>query len=297
MQIYCRGTARIRHSETGVVYEIDGNELDWDAIGCDEHPMGSETHFEAMIEHPELGTVTWGLWEYPEGVENHKSTDAGHHTVVKDLDYGLEHEMPEPEDWLNYEVPGNPHSIFMNSYHHTGDLLAAHGSAYGDFLLNRMVFSHQVTALEAYLGDTLINEVMGDADALQRLIVKADELRDAKFTLAQIASSADLVQSKVRAYLRDILYHNLAKVDALYDIALGFRILTLVKDKSSLFKAVSLRHDCVHRNGFDKDGKELKVFTKEFVQTVADQIRDFVESIEKAVRERQETPSDLCRGY
>lgn len=297
MQIYCRGTARIRHAETGAVYEIDGNELYWDAVDSNERQMGSETHFEAMIEHPELGTVTWALWEYPEGVENSKNTDAGDHTVIKDFDYGLENEMPEPDDWLNYEAPVNPHSIFMNSYHHTGDLLADHGSAYGDFLLNRMVFSHQVTALEAYLGDTLINEVMGDTHALQHLIVKADELKGVKFTLDQIASTPDLVQRTVRAYLRDILYHNLAKVDALYEIALGFRILTLVNDNSSLFKAVSLRHDCVHRNGFDKDGKELKVFTKEFVQTVADQIRDFVDSIEKAVRGRQGTASDRHGGY
>ncbi len=287
MEIYCRGTARIRHAESGAVYEIDCNELDWDAVGGDERQMGPETHFEAMIEHPELGKVTWGLWDYPAGVQNYKNTDAGEHTVVKDFDYGLEHEMPEPDDWLNHEVPGNPYAIFMNSYHHAGDLLADHGSACGNFLLNRMVFSHQVTALEAYLGDTLINEVMGDANALQRLIVTADELVGAKFTLIQIANSPDLVQSTVRAYLRDILYHNLAKVEVLYNIAFGFRILTLVKDKSSLFNAVSLRHDCVHRNGFDKDGNELEVFTKEFVQTMADLIRDFVDSIEKTVRGRQ----------
>ena len=47
-----------------------------------------------------------------------------------------------------------------------------------------------------------------------------------------------------------------------------------------------LRHDCVHRNGFDKDGNELKVFTKTFVQDTADLIKAFVESIEKAVQER-----------
>ena len=150
-----------------------------------------------------------------------------------------------------------------------------------------MGFSHQVTALEAYLGDTLINEVLGDADALQRLIVKADELVDAKFTLAQIASSPDLVKSTVRSYLRGILYHNLPKVDVLYDIALGFRILTLVQDKASLFKAVSYRHDCVHRNGFDKDGNELKMFTKEYVQTTADLVRGFVDSLEKVVCDRR----------
>ena len=65
-----------------------------------------------------------------------------------------------------------------------------------------------------------------------------------------------------------------------------FRILNQANDKASLFKAVILRHDCVHRNGFDKDGNELKVFTKRFVQDSADQIRDFVEGIENAIRSR-----------
>lgn len=287
MQIYCHGTAKIRHAETGEVHEINCEELSWGAVDGDERQMGPENHYEAMIEHSKLGIVTWGLWEYPVGVENYQNTDAGEHEVVEDLDYGLEHEEPEPDDWLNYETPSNPYTIFMNSYHHTGDLLADHGGAHGEFLLNRMVFSHQVTALEAYLGDTLINEVMGDAIAMQRLIVTAEELVRTKFALAEIAKSPDLVQSTVMTYLRSVLYHNLAKVDVLYKIALEFRILNLATDKSRLFNAVTLRHDCVHRNGFDKDGNELNVFTKEFVQETADLIRGFVDSIEKAVRSRE----------
>jgi len=83
-----------------------------------------------------------------------------------------------------------------------------------------------------------------------------------------------------------ILYHNLAKVDVLYNIAFGVRILNLASDKPTLFKAVMLRHDCVHRNGFDKNGNELKVFTKAFVQDAADLIKVFVENIEKAVQAR-----------
>ncbi len=286
MQVFCRGIAKIRHAESVGIHEINCEELDWDIACGDERQMGPETHYEATIEHPELGRVTWSLWEYPMGVENYRSTDVGKHEVVEDFDYGLEHEIPEPNDWLNYEVPGNPYAIFMNSYHQTGDLLSDHGGEHGDSLLNRMVFSHQVTALEAYLGDTVINEVMGDSVALQRLIVTAEELVCAKFTLAEIAKSADLVRSSVRIYLRAILYHNLAKVDALYKIAFGIRILNLVKDKPSLFNAVSLRHDCVHRNGFDKEGNELKVFTKQFVQETADLIKGFVINIERAIRSR-----------
>ncbi len=284
MEVYCRGVARIRHKDTGVIYDVESDELDWDQVGGDERQMGPELHYEAVLDHPQLGELTWGLWEYPIGIENHHDTDAGGHEVVEDFDYGLEHEEPEPDEWVDYDVPSNPFSIFMDSYRQTSLLLVDHGKDDGRDLVNRLVFSHQVTALEAYLGDTLINAVAGDADAMQRLIDGDDELSKEKFTLAEIRNDPDLVGRRVREHLRAILYHNLAKVDVLYNIALGIRILNLTSNKDALFKAVKLRHDCVHRNGFDKDGNELVVFTKTFVSETADVIRSFVESIENAVR-------------
>lgn len=204
--------------------------------------------------------------------------------MVEDFDYGLEHEEPEPDEWVDYDVPSNPFSIFMDSYRQTSLLLVDHGKDDGRDLVNRLVFSHLVTALEAYLGDTLINAVAGDADAMQRLIDGDDELSKEKFTLAEIRKDPDLVERRVREYLRAILYHNLAKVDVLYNIALSIRILNLTSNKDDLFKAVKLRHDCVHRNGFDKNGNELVVFTKTFVSETANVIRSFVETIENAVR-------------
>lgn len=284
MEVYCRGIARIRHKDTGVLYDVESDELEWDQVGGDERQMGRELHYEAVLDHPQLGELTWGLWEYPIGIENDHDTDAGGHEVVEDFDYGLEHEEPEPDEWVDYDVPSNPFSIFMDSYRQTSLLLVDHGKDDGRDLVNRLVFSHQVTALEAYLGDTLINTVAGDADAMQRLIDGDEELSREKFTLAEIRNDPDLVGRRVREHLRAILYHNLAKVDVLYNIALGIRILNLTSNKDALFKAVKLRHDCVHRNGFDKDGNELVVFTKTFVSETADVIRSFVESIENAVR-------------
>lgn len=286
MEVYCKGTARIRHHTTREIYEIESDELDWDAVGGDERQMGSETHYEAVVEHPELGELTWGLWEYPEGIENYQNTDVGPHEVVEDFDYGLEHGEPEPDDWVDYPVPENPFTVFMNSYHHTGDLLADHGSASGAHLVNRMVFSHQITAMEAYLGDRLIGAVEADADAFQRLLDRDEDLLKEKFTLAKISKEPALVTRKVREHLRSIQYHNLAKVDVLYNIALGVRILNLAEDKASLFKAVKLRHDCVHRNGFDKDGNELDIFTKTFVQNTSDLIKAFIEAVERAIQAR-----------
>lgn len=41
-------------------------------------------------------------------------------------------------------------------------MLADHGAEDGSYLFNRMVFAQQVTALEAYLGDTLFKQVIGE---------------------------------------------------------------------------------------------------------------------------------------
>jgi len=281
MEVYCKGIARVRHSTTKEIYEIESEELDWDIVGSDERQMGPETQYQADVDHPLLGKLVWSLWEYPAGIENFRETNVGSHKLVEDFEYGLKHE--EPEEWLDYSLSDNPFGIFMASYHHTGDLLADHGEDSGTHLINRMVFSQQVTALEAYLGDTLMKEVMSDDAAMKRLIDRDEDLAREKFTLAEIVDDPGLVERKVREHLRSVLYHNLAKVDVLYNIALGFHILPLATDKQKLFKSVILRHDCVHRNGFDKDGKELTVFTKPFVQETADLIKAFVQSIEGAV--------------
>jgi hypothetical protein len=90
------------------------------------------------------------------------------HEVIEDFDYRLKHGEPGLDDWLDYEASANPYRVFMASYHHTGDLLADHGGVRGDHLVNRMIFSPQITALEAYLGDNLLNEVMRDTEVMRR---------------------------------------------------------------------------------------------------------------------------------
>jgi hypothetical protein len=285
MQVHCRGTARFRHKTTSSIHEVESDELDWEVVGSDERQMGPEIHYEAVVEYPELGRLTWSLWEYPQGIQNYRQTSAGEHELLEDFEYGLEH-VPVQDIWVDYSVPDDPVAIFMDSYYRTGDLLADHGSDDGRYLLNRMIFSHQVTALEAYLGDTLMKAVLADKAAMSRLMAEDKELSKQRFSLAEIAEATDLVDTRVREFLRSILYHNLQRVDFLYKTALQISILSMAQDKSGLLKAVILRHDCVHRNGFDKDGHELAIFTKQFVQDTADLIKKFVAELEKQIRAR-----------
>lgn len=97
MIIYVRGTAIIEHRDSGEQFEIYDDELDWEPVGGDDHGMGPETIYEALVEHEELGDLRWKVSEYPVGAENLKETNVGVHRVVEDFDYGLEHE-PEIDD-------------------------------------------------------------------------------------------------------------------------------------------------------------------------------------------------------
>jgi hypothetical protein len=90
MAIFCRGTARIRHIDSGSEYEINSQELDWNSVDGCERGMGVETQFEATVNHPELGELTWSIWEYPEGVVNYRETNAGRHQIINDFEYAFE---------------------------------------------------------------------------------------------------------------------------------------------------------------------------------------------------------------
>ncbi|RZJ32450.1 MAG: hypothetical protein EON85_00980 [Brevundimonas sp.] len=83
------GTAQIQHAETGIIYEIDAGELDWNADGGEERQMGTERRYVADLEHDDLGSLVWEVHEYPVGALNHRATDAGKHKVVRDFDLAL----------------------------------------------------------------------------------------------------------------------------------------------------------------------------------------------------------------
>jgi hypothetical protein len=173
--------------------------------------------------------------------------------------------------------------IFLDSYHHTGDLLAEHGSTDGSHLFNRLLFAQQVTALETYLGDTLFKAVINDREAMKRLVVADKNLNAMKFTLSDIAANSEIFSATVTEYIRSLVFHDLVRVDFLYRAVFGNGVLKEDIDKAKLFIAIRYRHDCVHRNGLDKTGKRLAVFTKHYVQETADLMRTFVDRIERGI--------------
>lgn len=280
MLITTSGSAKIQHKFTKQIFIIESDELEWDVVASDERQMGQHIQYEALVEHEDLGILTWELHEYPMGAQNYSNTDVGEHHLIRDLNYELTNE-PNFDDWVDYQASDDPHTIFMDTYHHTNDLLADIGGENGDHLVNRMIFSQMVAALEAYLSDTLINAVLADNAVITKLLAENKDLKEQKFTLSDINADSDIVAKYVQKYLRQILYHNLAKVSYLYSAALGIDLLDQTTDKQKLYKAIQYRHDCVHRNGRTSDAEKLEVFTKSYITDIADEFRSIVERIQR----------------
>lgn len=92
------GTARVRHAQTGKVYELDAAGFEFTPSASEARGMGPETTHEAIINHPQLGELRLTVWEYPVGVENHRDFDVGPHTLVEDIEVELRsNDLWEPD--------------------------------------------------------------------------------------------------------------------------------------------------------------------------------------------------------
>ncbi len=81
----------------------------------------------------------------------------------------------------------------------------------------------------------------------------------------------------VREYLVNIIYHNLSKVQNLYKTVLEIKF---PNNLSPIYKAISIRHDIVHRNGKSKDGQALTI-KKSDVVTLLNCAREFIADINR----------------
>ena len=86
---------------------------------------------------------------------------------------------------------------------------------------------------------------------------------------------------KVQTYLlEDVVWHNLSKVQFLYSTALK---VTFPVDIDQIHRAISIRHDLVHRNGRSVSGR-FHVFTISDIDVLLENIGDFVGAIDEQLK-------------
>lgn len=257
--------------EAPVRETVDVPGTDWGGDTADErYTMDSETigcfecgaHFDLGIGNQD-GTIFATLSEHRD-------------VKVKASDTELQFE-PEEIDW---DLPAEPSLVVISTLNDIIALVDLHGDPSRVSVFNRMAFIQQIAALEAYLCDFLLNQVRLKPAALAAIVKGDRDLKDQKLTLVEVLADAHVVKRAVAEHLQMQLYHKLAKVEAMYRTALGVGLLPNADIKQRLFAAMPTRHDCVHRNGLDKDGARRLEVRAGFLRQIDADIRAVVTHME-----------------
>ncbi len=190
------------------------------------------------------------------------------------------HDEPYYEDWdNNWVAPKRTRKgIFQESVDTASELmeLSLFPSVEDNVLI--MLHGHIVAALEGYLSATFISATLSSNDFIRKLVETDPEFADRKFTIKEIFSKHESLKSDIAKYLQDLIFHKIDKVRPMYKSVLGIDL----GKTPWLFKAVALRHHCVHRAGYDHEGNKVSV-SKDDIQLLIKRCSDLVDKIDNDV--------------
>lgn len=154
------------------------------------------------------------------------------------------------------------------------------------FSLNVMIYGHVVAATEGFLSSVFIKTTVGSEDLIRRLVETDPEFSEMKFSMSQLFEKRESIKDTVAGYLQKLIFHDLKKVKPMYKSVLWHDL----GDIGWLFKAVSKRHDCVHRAGYQKDGDPI-TFAEDEVAILIQDVRNMCQSVMDSVTKLEEKHS------
>ena len=92
----------------------------------------------------------------------------------------------------------------------------------------------------------------------------------------------DKLQKRVKDDLFELMYHNLPKISNIYKIIFD---IDIPDNMGEIMQRIKIRHDLVHRNGKDKNNKEINISKPQLVETY-DLIYNFIKEIDNKLNER-----------
>ena len=95
--IHTFGIARIQHADTGEIYEIDKDLINFERTDPNEYndtvllyDNNIMIESSAILQHPQLGRLTWRIWEYPIRLQHDDGTNVGPHKVLENFKFEVE---------------------------------------------------------------------------------------------------------------------------------------------------------------------------------------------------------------
>lgn len=118
-----------------------------------------------------------------------------------------------------------------------------------------MLHAHIVASVEAYLSSTFIHSVT-NSDVLIRKMIETDpHFKAQTISLSDIYIKQENIKSVVADYLKGIIFHKVKIAARLYKSVLNVDF----GDIKWLTTAITTRHHCTHRGGYDKQENRINV--------------------------------------
>ena len=290
--VICTGIAKLKIPETGEIFEVSPDDLDWESDCSDpDREMGPELHhYATIILESEQGNyqveATWEVWEYPIGAIEITETEVEGGEIMQDFDdFQL-----LPEDIELDAVLSNTkfHSTFSDqilSLRILGEFTIADSNA--QKTLKRQIFIGAITCLETYLSDAFINTATATAPQnekyLKSFFSSFPRFKNEKIKKSEIFTYVDKAKKEAREAMMGVIYHKLDIVSNMFKSTFDIAF----PDFSEIARArdIETRHDLVHRNGKTKEGDEISIDEVD-VDKVISRIENFVNALDQALKDK-----------
>ena len=151
-------------------------------------------------------------------------------------------------------------------------------SSSNDELLLGLLFANVVTSLEAYLYGLTVDLIQGDASLLLK-VARSEKFKARKLPI-HFALENDIARYLLQL-VSEINFHNLSDIEPLFREAFDIKIPL----DDDVLKAIRIRHDIVHRDGFSKAGEPVNIEQSKLIKTVQAVLR-LVKTVDRQVVER-----------
>lgn len=136
-----------------------------------------------------------------------------------------------------------------------------------------LYYASLVSMMEKYLFDVFITEIEGNDSAFLRMC-KMDKYANQTFKLSQILHGN--IRQHVITSVKSMVWHRLNDVDLFYKKVFNFKL----NISKALIKRIGVRHDIVHRNGFNLAGDAIHL-DREVLTGAITNFGQFISDIDK----------------
>lgn len=206
--------------------------------------------------------------------------------MPEDYIYPDEKSWQDEVDWFSSIERREFYSYFMKSCENIESMLVLDlGDKIKNIVLCRMLLVQTIASMEAYLSDAFIHAVTSDADSLKKLFTFDKQLSKERYTGLELINDENLPKNKAHTYLSNLVFHNLEKARFLYGKILGVSFnFASENQKGELHKAINMRHDCVHRNGVEKNSGQVINIDSSYLQSILSITKSLVGDIESQLK-------------